>query len=91
MFRAVVVLSTLITTFGFQFVTKSQSFAALNARSKSVPFLEQPAALKGNLPGEVGFDPLGLTSIWGDVSGHLMNFFPQIGSSRFISRTERLE
>ena len=27
---------------------------ALMARSKSVPFLEQPAALDGSLPGDVG-------------------------------------
>ena len=29
-------------------------------RSLSLPFLEQPAGLNGNYPGEVGFDPLGL-------------------------------
>lgn len=29
-------------------------------RSLSLPFLEQPAGLEGNYPGEVGFDPLGL-------------------------------
>eukprot|EP01038_Epipyxis_sp_PR26KG_P013117 gene13117-17581_t len=39
---------------------------ALNVRSKSVPFLEQQPALTGKLPGDVGFDPLGLTALWGD-------------------------
>jgi len=40
---------------------------SLNAKSKSVPFLEQPAALDGTIPGDVGFDPLGLSSLWSDV------------------------
>lgn len=39
----------------------------LSARSKSVPFLDQPPALSGKLPGDVGFDPLGLSSQWPDV------------------------
>lgn len=42
------------------------SAVLLNARSKSVPFLEQPPALTGTLPGDVGFDPLGLSSLWAD-------------------------
>eukprot|EP01041_Mallomonas_annulata_P007288 gene7288-14865_t len=39
---------------------------ALNVRSKSVPFIDQPPALDGKLPGDVGFDPLGLSSLWAD-------------------------
>jgi light-harvesting complex I chlorophyll a/b binding protein 1 len=31
-----------------------------------VPFLEQPPALTGTLPGDVGFDPIGFTSFWSD-------------------------
>lgn len=38
----------------------------LNAKSKSVPFLEQPKALDGKAPGDVGFDPLGFTDMWKD-------------------------
>jgi light-harvesting complex I chlorophyll a/b binding protein 1 len=33
------------------------------ARSKSLPFLDQPKALDGTLPGDVGFDPLNLSGI----------------------------
>lgn len=40
--------------------------SALHARSKSVPFLDQPPALDGTMAGDVGFDPLGFTSYWAD-------------------------
>eukprot|EP00597_Dinobryon_sp_UTEXLB2267_P017166 CAMPEP_0201113432 /NCGR_PEP_ID=MMETSP0812-20130820/77830_1 /ASSEMBLY_ACC=CAM_ASM_000668 /TAXON_ID=98059 /ORGANISM="Dinobryon sp., Strain UTEXLB2267" /LENGTH=230 /DNA_ID=CAMNT_0047376965 /DNA_START=105 /DNA_END=797 /DNA_ORIENTATION=- len=40
--------------------------SALNVRSKSVPFLDQPPALTGKLAGDVGFDPLGISSQWSD-------------------------
>jgi Chlorophyll A-B binding protein len=36
------------------------------SKSKSVPFLEQPSALTGTLPGDVGFDPLNLSGQWSD-------------------------
>jgi len=52
---------------------------ALNARSKSVPFLEQPPALDGTLPGDVGFDPLGLSSAYPDLDWSELvvpNFWP---------------
>jgi len=38
----------------------------LSVRSKSVPFLDQPKALTGKYPGDVGFDPLGLSNIYSD-------------------------
>lgn len=44
----------------------SRMSMAANARSKSVPFLEQPQALDGTLAGDVGFDPLGFTGQWLD-------------------------
>ena len=37
--------------------SKTSIGTQLNARSQSVPFLEQPAALDGTLPGDVGCDP----------------------------------
>lgn len=63
----VVVLSLLATVFGFQAQTSTRSSLALSARSKAVPFLDQPKALTGKFPGEVGFDPLGLSAINDDV------------------------
>jgi len=42
-------------------------------RSKSVPFIEQPPALTGKLPGDVGFDPLGLSSLWADVRNFVIS------------------
>lgn len=47
---------------------QSSTSMRLSARSKSVPFLDQPKALNGKLPGDVGFDPLGLSNIWEGVS-----------------------
>lgn len=36
--------------------------------------IDQPAALDGTLPGDVGFDPLALTSFWADVSCNVKFF-----------------
>lgn len=47
-------------------VQGARSSVALNVRSKSVPFLDQPTALTGKYPGDVGFDPLGLSNIFPD-------------------------
>ena len=35
---------------------------SIAAKSKSVPFLEQPKALDGTLAGDRGFDPVGFTN-----------------------------
>ena len=69
MFRIVIVLVVLlasVSAFTSKFSTKSS--LALNAKSKSVPFLEQPPALDGKLAGDVGFDPFNLSGYWADVS-----------------------
>ena len=70
MLRIVVLFVALTTVLAFTSNVRSSissvtSFAT--ARSKSVPFAEQPAALTGQYPGDVGFDPLGLSNIWADV------------------------
>ena len=36
---------------------------ALAAKSKSVPFLNQPEGLTDGIPGNVGFDPVGFSSL----------------------------
>ena len=43
------------------FTTSTRAFTTttLNAKSQSVPFLEQPAKLDGSMAGDVGFDPAG--------------------------------
>merc|ERR1712012_1063201 len=42
----------------------------LPAMSQSMPFMERPAALTGELAGDVGFDPLGFAK----TSEDLMNY-----------------
>jgi hypothetical protein len=44
----------------------SSATKTMVARSKSIPFLKQPPALTGVLPGDVGFDPVEFTSNWLD-------------------------
>lgn len=50
-------------SFGVKAAPQAQSSSStlMMAKSKSLPFLDQPAALDGTMPGDVGFDPLGLT------------------------------
>mmetsp|Transcript_11019 Transcript_11019/g.24290 ORF Transcript_11019/g.24290 Transcript_11019/m.24290 type:complete len:173 (+) Transcript_11019:297-815(+) len=45
-----------------------QHATALNAEmSKSLPFLVRPEKLDGSMPGDVGFDPMGLSDIQTDL------------------------
>jgi len=66
---AAVLVGALAGASAFQVATplkgavRSSSTMQMAARSKSIPFAPQPAALDGTIPGDVGFDPLGLTSI----------------------------
>lgn len=66
MFRTAILFALLTQVFGFIPSAQIKSSTTLNVKSKSVPFLEQPAALDGKSAGDVGFDPLGLTALWGD-------------------------
>ena len=68
MIRATIVLSLIVCTFAFGPASRGRQTTSLNVRSKSVPFLEQAPALDGKLAGDVGFDPLFITSLWSDVS-----------------------
>ena len=47
------------------FTTSTRAFTTttLNAKSQSVPFLEQPAKLDGSMAGDVGFDPAGFLNM----------------------------
>jgi light-harvesting complex I chlorophyll a/b binding protein 1 len=40
---------------------------ALDAMSKSIPFLTVPEKLDGSMPGDMGFDPMGLSEIQADL------------------------
>jgi len=66
MIHSLTVFCTLASVAAFVPAKQSSVSHALNAKSKSVPFIEQPPALDGTLPGDVGFDPLGLSSLWAD-------------------------
>lgn len=58
MIRAIVIFCVLAVALAFTAPSQKSSrmMALNNARSKAVPFLEQPTALDGTLPGDVGFD-----------------------------------
>lgn len=66
MFRSIICLCFLSVVVAFSNVKSTISSTSLNVRSKSVPFLDQAPALDGKLPGDVGFDPLFLSSQWAD-------------------------
>eukprot|EP00596_Hydrurales_sp_CCMP1899_P004446 CAMPEP_0119033654 /NCGR_PEP_ID=MMETSP1177-20130426/703_1 /TAXON_ID=2985 /ORGANISM="Ochromonas sp, Strain CCMP1899" /LENGTH=232 /DNA_ID=CAMNT_0006990561 /DNA_START=23 /DNA_END=721 /DNA_ORIENTATION=+ len=66
MIRATLVLACIGSALSFTAPKSVQSSLALNAKSKSVPFLDQPVKLTGNMAGDVGFDPLGFTEMWAD-------------------------
>lgn len=62
MFRFVIaLLVVLVSVSAFTSTTSPRASLSLSAKSRSVPFLEQPPALDGTLPGDVGFDPFNLS------------------------------
>jgi hypothetical protein len=46
---------------------QGRSSVALNEMSKSIPFLTVPEKLDGSMPGDMGFDPMGLSDIQYDL------------------------
>ena len=54
---------TYIGASAFTKSTRALSTTSLNVKSKSVPFLEQPAKLDGSMAGDVGFDPAGFLNM----------------------------
>lgn len=68
MIATIALFCLLSTAAAFQPAAKMARSTALDAKSKSVPFLEQPSALDGTMAGDVGFDPIGFSSYWSDVS-----------------------
>ena len=74
MYRAVLLLALAAAATAFAPSAMHRRTTALSAGAKSaaMPFLPQPAALDGSMVGDVGFDPLGITSIDNDFSTWLM-------------------
>lgn len=70
-FLVIVVFIVIIASVNAWMPTKARSSSSSSSvtmsstvgRSKSLPFLKQPPQLDGTLAGDVGFDPLGLSSI----------------------------
>lgn len=52
----------------FFFLQNAGRTVALNAMSKSLPFLPCPEKLDGSMAGDVGFDPMGLSEIQQDLT-----------------------
>jgi hypothetical protein len=67
MFKNLIILSLFSAVAAFSSIKSNKFSTSLHAKkSASVPFLPQPASLDGTLPGDVGFDPLGLSTAFGD-------------------------
>ena len=59
----------LIQLFSSSFLSQvGRTDVSLNAEmSKSIPFLTRPEKLDGSMPGDMGFDPMGLSEIQGKL------------------------
>jgi hypothetical protein len=49
----------------------ARSSVAMSGMSKSIPFVKAPPALDGSMPGDVGFDPLGISTTIVELGGDL--------------------
>lgn len=65
---AVLVLSLSNVAAFVPFGSQSQGITALNAKSKSLPFLECPEKLDGSMIGDVGFDPMCISDTLPDLT-----------------------
>mmetsp|Transcript_7461 Transcript_7461/g.11158 ORF Transcript_7461/g.11158 Transcript_7461/m.11158 type:complete len:198 (-) Transcript_7461:456-1049(-) len=62
--KTIIALCLFSSAWGFQASTSSvKASVALHAKSKSIPVMEAPPALDGSMVGDVGFDPLGITTV----------------------------
>mmetsp|Transcript_13747 Transcript_13747/g.32575 ORF Transcript_13747/g.32575 Transcript_13747/m.32575 type:complete len:206 (+) Transcript_13747:69-686(+) len=68
MARAIFALAFLASASAFApSVVRNQGSVQLNAKSKSMPFMECPPKLDGSMVGDVGFDPLGISNTVNDM------------------------
>jgi len=65
MFRTLVAFAAIVVAAAFAPAGRASrgSVTMMAARSKSLPFLMQPAKLDGSMAGDEGFDPLGLSNV----------------------------
>mmetsp|Transcript_6891 Transcript_6891/g.5719 ORF Transcript_6891/g.5719 Transcript_6891/m.5719 type:complete len:128 (-) Transcript_6891:17-400(-) len=68
-FRSAIVATLLVAASAFAPAQQAGSTSiSLNAdMSKSIPFLTRPEKLDGSMPGDMGFDPMGLSEIQADL------------------------
>jgi len=69
-FRSAIVATLLVAASAFAPAQQAGSTSiSLNAdMSKSIPFLTRPEKLDGSMPGDMGFDPMGLSEIQGTLN-----------------------
>jgi len=67
MLKSLCVASLAASAAAFAPVQQGRTSVALNEMSKSIPFLTVPEKLDGSMPGDMGFDPMGLSDIQTDL------------------------
>jgi len=67
MMKSVCLATLAASAAAFAPAQQGRSSVALNEMSKSIPFLTVPEKLDGSMPGDMGFDPMGLSDIQTDL------------------------
>jgi len=65
--KSVIFAAAMASAAAFAPSNQGRASVALNEMSKSIPFLTVPEKLDGSMPGDVGFDPMGLSDIQTDL------------------------
>jgi hypothetical protein len=65
--KSVVFATAMASAAAFAPAQTGRASVALNEMSKSIPFLTVPEKLDGSMPGDMGFDPMGLSDIQTDL------------------------
>ncbi|KAL3765061.1 hypothetical protein ACHAWU_009429 [Discostella pseudostelligera] len=65
--KSVIFAAAMATASAFAPAQVGRTSLELSAMSKSIPFLTVPEKLDGSMPGDMGFDPMGLSDIQTDL------------------------
>mmetsp|Transcript_12267 Transcript_12267/g.16043 ORF Transcript_12267/g.16043 Transcript_12267/m.16043 type:complete len:202 (-) Transcript_12267:307-912(-) len=65
--KSVIFAAAIASAAAFAPAKVGRTSVALNEMSKSIPFLTVPEKLDGSMPGDMGFDPMGLSDIQTDL------------------------